>query len=123
MTCFRLCILVITQLCKAVSFSEYPCWKHTIIHWSLLIRLTVINFCLIYSLFGASQVKNPPANARDASSIFWSEISPEVENGNPFQYSCLEKPTNKGAWQAAVHGVAKSPMPLSIHTGTCDSLF
>ena len=63
-------------------------------------------------------VKNPPANARDTSSIFWSEISPEVENGNPFQYSFLEKSTNKGAWQATVHGVTKSPMRLStrIHT-------
>ena len=28
-------------------------------------------------------------------------------NGNPFQYSCLENPMNKGAWQATVHGVAK----------------
>ena len=29
-------------------------------------------------------------------------------NGNPPQYSCLENPTDRGAWQAAVHGVAKS---------------
>ena len=29
-------------------------------------------------------------------------------NGNPFQYSCLENPTDKGAWRATIHGVAKS---------------
>ena len=29
-------------------------------------------------------------------------------HGNPLQYSCLENPTNRGAWQATVHGVAKS---------------
>ena len=27
-------------------------------------------------------------------------------NGNPFQYSCLENPTDRGAWQAIIHGVA-----------------
>ena len=29
-------------------------------------------------------------------------------NGTPLQYSCLENPMDGGAWQAAVHGVAKS---------------
>ena len=28
-------------------------------------------------------------------------------NGNPLQYSCLENPLDRGAWRAAVHGVAK----------------
>ena len=28
-------------------------------------------------------------------------------NGNPLQYSCLEKPMDKGAWQAIVHGITK----------------
>jgi len=28
-------------------------------------------------------------------------------NGNPLQYSCLENPMDKGAWQAVIHGVAK----------------
>ena len=34
-------------------------------------------------------------------------------NGNPLQYSCLENPTDKGAWQATIHGVAKSQTQLS----------
>ena len=29
-------------------------------------------------------------------------------SGTPLQYSCLENPTDRGAWRAAVHGVAKS---------------
>ena len=34
----------------------------------------------------------------------------------PLQYSCLENPKDRGAWKAAVHGVAKSQTPLSDFT-------
>ena len=34
-------------------------------------------------------------------------------NGTPLQYSCLENPMDRGAWEAAVHGVAKSRTRLS----------
>ena len=34
-------------------------------------------------------------------------------NGTPLQYSCLENPMDGGAWEAAVHGVAKSQTRLS----------
>ena len=54
-----------------------------------------------------SVVKNPPANAGDRGLIPWSGRSPGVGNGNPFQYSCLQNPMDRGAWRAAVHGVAK----------------
>ena len=52
-------------------------------------------------------LKNPPANARDPGSIPGSRRSPGEENGNPLQYSCLENPTDRGVWQAALHQVAK----------------
>ena len=39
-------------------------------------------------------------------------------NGTPLQYSCLENPMDGGAWQAAVHGVAKSQAQLSNFTFT-----
>ena len=39
-------------------------------------------------------------------------------NGTPLQYSCLENPMDRGAWQAAVHGVAKSRSRLSDLTFT-----
>ena len=53
-------------------------------------------------------VKNPPANAGDAGdsgdlgSIPRLGKSPEEVHGNPLQYSCLENPMNRGAWQATV---------------------
>ena len=37
-------------------------------------------------------------------------------NSNPLQYSCLENPMGRGAWWAAVHGVAKSQTRLSDFT-------
>ena len=52
-------------------------------------------------------VKNLPANAGDTDSISGSERSPGERNGNPFQYSCLENPMDRGAWWATVHRVAK----------------
>ena len=58
-----------------------------------------------------SMVKNLPASAGDAgdtSSVPGSGRSPGVRNGNPLQYSCLENSMEGGAWQATVHGVAKS---------------
>ena len=53
---------------------------------------------------GCSVVKNLPANAEDAGSIPGSGRSPGGGNGNPLQYSCLQNPTDRGAWQATVHG-------------------
>ena len=56
-------------------------------------------------------VKNWPANAgdvKDASLIPRSGRSPGGENGNPLQYSCLENPMDRGAWQAAVGRVVQS---------------
>ena len=44
-------------------------------------------------------------------------------NGNPLQYSCLKNPTDRGTWQASVHGVTRvghdivtkpPPPPLSV---------
>ena len=38
--------------------------------------------------------------------------------GTPLQYSCLENPMDRGAWKAAVHGVAKSREQLSNYPFT-----
>ena len=49
----------------------------------------------------AQSVKNLPAcNAGDPGSIPGSGRSPGEENNNPLQYSCLENPMDRGAWQA-----------------------
>ena len=60
-------------------------------------------------------VKNPPANAgevRDAGSIPGSGRSPGRGHGNPLQYSCLENPMEREAWQAIVHRVTQSQTRL-----------
>ena len=60
-----------------------------------------------------SAVKNSPADAGNLGSIPGCGRCPGEGNGNPLQYSCLENPMNRGAWQdrgtwrATVHGVAK----------------
>ena len=59
----------------------------------------------------ALEVKNLPANTgdiRDVGLIPGPGRSSGEENGNPLQYSCLENPMDRGAWQTTVHGAAKS---------------
>ena len=46
------------------------------------------------------------------------DVSLGEGNGTPLQYSCLENPTDRGAWWAAVHGVTKSRTRLSDFTFT-----
>ena len=43
--------------------------------------------------------------------------SPRGGDGKPLQYSCLENPMDRGAWQSTVHGVTKSWTFLGTHTG------
>ena len=57
---------------------------------------------------GDSVVKNPPAKAGDKGLIPGLRIFPGGGNGNRFQCSCLGNPVVRAAWQATVHGVAKS---------------
>ena len=72
---------------------------------------------------GGTVVKNLPANAGDSGSIPGSGRSPRGGNGNPFQYSCLENPVDRGVWWAAVHGVAKeSDMTEQLSTHACKFL-
>ena len=59
-------------------------------------------------------VKNPPANAGDIRDgvMAGSGRSPRGGHGNPLQYSCLENPTDRGAWWPTVNRVAKSQTQL-----------
>ena len=64
----------------------------------------------------AQPVHNPPANEGDtgnAGSVPGSERFPGGGCGYPLQYSCLGNPMDRGAWKAAVHGVAKNGTQLS----------
>ena len=69
-------------------------------------------------IFRTGYAKNQSANKEasgDESLILGSGSSPGVGNGNPLQYSCLEKSMDRGAWQATVHRVAKIWTQLSTH--------
>ena len=70
---------------------------------------------------GGSVVNNLPANAGDTGSIPGLGRSPGKGNGNPPEYSCLENPTDRGAWRATVHGVTKSQTQLSDQTTAANS--
>ena len=50
--------------------------------------------------------------SREQATSCWSREQATKEVGNPLQYSCLQNPVDRGAWQAIVHGVAKSQTQL-----------
>ena len=56
---------------------------------------------------GGSAEKNLPEMQGGAGSIPGWGRSPGEGNGNPFQYSCLRNPMDRGAWLATVYGVTK----------------
>ena len=63
----------------------------------------ILDTCFPRSLVG----KESACNAGDSGSTAGLGRSSEEGNDNPFQYSCLENPMDRGAWQATVHGVAR----------------
>ena len=62
---------------------------------------------LLHQASYGSDGKASAYNAGDLGSIPGSGRSPGEGNGNPLQYSCLENPMDRGAWQATVHGLSK----------------
>ena len=62
---------------------------------------------------GSSADKESAYSAGNLGLIPGSGRFPGEGKGNPLQYSCLENPMDRGAWQATVHGVAKSQARLS----------
>ena len=57
--------------------------------------------------------KESARNAGDPGSIPGSGKSPGEGNGNLLQYSCLDNPTDRGAWQATVHRARRVGHDLS----------
>ena len=120
--------------------SQPSCWLHRPVHplfisefgthcypfYACLLGISKPNEILYGSIFvqlvsscgfpSGSEGKEPACNAEDPGSIPGSGRSPGEGNGNPLQYSCLENPMDRGAWQAVVHGVAKSQTWLSDFT-------
>ena len=92
---------------------------HKYINKQIYIYLYIYIYTFIYFYLtvqgfpDGSDGQESACNAGDPSSIPESGRSPGEGNGNPLQYSCLENSMDRGAWQATVHGVAKSQTRLS----------
>ena len=97
-------------------------WETTDMESQLYHVLKMIVYLERYSLYifiwckcfpGGSDGKGSIYNMGDLGLIPGLEISPGEGNGYSLQYSGLENSMDRGAWQAAVHGVAKSRTWLS----------
>ena len=85
----------------------------------------VLRLCNL-KIIGGISGKESACNSGDLGFIPELGRSPEKGNGYPLQYSCLENPMGRGAWQVTVHGVTKSQdttRPLTHHTGVGWSQF
>ena len=71
------------------------------------VRVCVCVYMYMAGFPCSSVGKEPACNAGDLGLIPGSGRSPAEGNGNPLQYSCLENPMDRGAWQATVHGVTR----------------
>ena len=95
-------------------------WKFYFYKIPPFVFLFVFDFFLYINILlsfpGGSEVKNPLANAGDASSIPGLGRFPGGGCGNPLQYSCLQNPMDREAWWAIVNRVTNSWTQLSEHT-------
>ena len=116
LTVYRCCWNKYNLLEFTVTFWSYICSTEFMCLWSIsMLKGTPYSSKIGFP--GGSVVKNLPANAGATGDVYstpGSKRSPEEGNGNPFQYSCLENATDRGAWRGAVHGVTKNQTQLSI---------
>ena len=80
---------------------------------------------MVLGFHGRSDAKASACNAGDLGLIPGLGRSPGEGNGNPLQYNCLGNSTNRKAWWATVHGVAKNLIQLSdqhFQISPCPSL-
>ena len=88
-----------TPIC--VDFDKQTHWA-TVYIFIFKVGYLSKSICLDEGSQVAQMVKNTPANAGDVGLIPGSGRSPGEGNGNPLQYSCLENPMDRGAWQTTV---------------------
>ena len=97
--------------CYWAAGPPYRLWIFSFVlhHFSLLSSFSS------YGFLGGSEGKESACNSGDPDLIPGSGRSPEEGKGYPLQYSCLENLMDRGAWQATVHGVAKSQDDWAIN--------
>ena len=82
--------------------------------WKPLGRSGLPRISCPYHLSG-SEGKVSVCNMEDPGSFPGMGRSPGEGHGNPLKYSCLENPTDGGAWWATVHGVTESDTTEQLH--------
>ena len=85
----------------------FPMWCETCLFIPPPISIKIPVERHLEAIPGGSDGKESACNAGDPGSILGSGRSPGERNGCPLQYSCLENPMDRGAWQATIHGSQK----------------
>ena len=100
--------LNVTQLsdCRTCDFPFTLCKSCLLSYKVRMARIDCVLTVLGYS--GGSDSNGSVCNVGDPGSFPELVRSPGEENGNPFQYFCLENSMDRGVWQARVHRVTKS---------------
>ena len=95
-----------------IPWSQWSRENHYLVSlWSFsgsLLPLLASVYSFSLQGFPGSSDKEAACSVGDPGSCPGSWWYPEEENGSPLQYSYLENPMDRGAWQTIVHGVAKS---------------
>ena len=113
----------------AVFINLRQSWREQNLLKSLLLLPSHLSFSSAPIFFWASLVSQwwkiclHCRNCRRHRFDPWVGRSPGGGHGNWLQYSCLEKPMDRGAWQAIAHRVSKSRKQLSTHTSSFSSYF
>ena len=113
--------------CQSIQTHSYHCLKRKrkllkntehkiILNWNS--QIAIISPTLSGGLASliAQLVKNLPAMQETGVRFLGQEDSPGEGNGNPLQYSCLENPIDRGAWQATVHETTRAGHDLVTKT-------
>ena len=110
------CFYRLADLVVEHHIEEPGCWSldlnwnpiFIISHVTFLKFLNISKNWLPWGFPVAQMVKNLPAMQETQVQSLGREDVPGKGNGNPRQYSCLENPKDRGAWQAIVHRVTKN---------------
>ena len=95
------------------SLAESPTSHPQANHFKWNMALVLMYICLGFP--GGTSGKEPSARVGDIRDVGWIPGSGRTPGGghdNPLQYFCLENSTQREAWRATVHGVAKSQTQL-----------
>ena len=105
------------HLIKTDSNSFLFCLSNIPLYHTFFTRLSVVGHLGWFHVLAVVNSAAVDIGVHASFSVMvFSGIFPGEGDGTPLQYSCLENPIDRGAWWAAVHGVARSQTRLSDFT-------